>query len=210
MNGRVHAAIGAATATTACLVMQQSDLKYVGFAVSASIFGSLVPDIDADGSSKFKSIFKKFLIGFIIFGIIVFIDLKNKNIEMNEIITYIKHSKFLIGLILFVILCIIGMCTSHRSFTHWLVTTILFTIPVYLMFNIPFAIFFAAGMFSHQIFDCLNKKEQKLFWPIQKDCARYKFESESGPSSAIGIIALAIFIVELAIMYHEPFFEFFS
>ena len=202
-------AIGSAATITTCFCMQKTDIKYVGLAVAAGALGSIVPDIDAEGGSTFKKIFKTLLVGTLLFALILFLEYKDQNLDARILVEQMKGSKFIIGFLLFIVLCIIGMFTPHRTFTHWLIAIPIYSLPIYLMFGIPFTIFFAIGFLSHQLIDLLNKKKQQFLFPLPMDCATYKFESESGPSSAIGIMALVLFIVILILMYHTQILNFF-
>lgn len=107
----------------------------------------------------------------------------------------------MIGALLFLIVCIVGYNTPHRTFTHWLIGLVCFTIPFILMTNITLGLWFGVGMLSHQVIDMLNKKKITWLFPLPIDFARYICHSSSHLSSAIGAISTVlacIFIILLA------------
>ena len=88
----------------------------------------------------------------------------------HGIIEYFANNfgiRTIIGLIAFVGLIILGVHTSHRTFTHSIVGCTLFSVAIWLMAE-PLGIAFVCGFLAHIIIDILNKKPgNQYFWPIK-------------------------------------------
>lgn len=203
MNANVHMSVAAATTTTVLLVTGHTDPKLLTTGLVCSMLGSIVPDVDANDESKFKNMFKKFMSVFIIILIAFGFYAYNNHITVSDAIRYILNCQWLTGGLIFIVLCLIGYFSSHRTFTHWLIAIPMFSLGFYMMFGKIPTIFFAIGMLSHLIIDLLNKKEQKLFFPIPIDCCLYVCESDSGLSNLIGVSAFCLTVFEIYKTYGE-------
>lgn len=203
MNAKTHMAVGAASAATICLLTNNTEIANVTPAICMSIFASLVPDVDANDESKFKNLFEKFLKIVIVFAIIIYLYSLYNHIQIKDLTTELFKSQFMIGLGIFAIVCLIGYFTSHRSFTHSIIAIPIFSIGIYIIFGKELTIFYAIGMLSHDLIDCLNKESIKLFFPLQFDCSLYKCEASSGTASAIGILFTIITVMELLYIYQD-------
>ena len=203
MQANVHMIIGATTATSICLLTQNTDPKVLIPSTVIAIFGAIVSDVDAEEQSKFKNMFEKFIEILILIGMGAWIYMHITQTTFDVIKAYLLQSRILIGILIFTIVCLIGYFTKHRTFTHWLIAIPIFSIGICLIFGFKLTIFFALGLLSHDLIDCLNKREILLFFPIKKNCALYKCESESGTSTAIGFVFWVIFIFEIFYMYQD-------
>lgn len=205
MQANVHMIIGATTATSICLLTQNVEPKVLIPSTAIAMFGAIVSDVDAEKRSKFKSMFEKFIKILILIGIGTWIYMHVTQTSFDVIKSFILQSKILVGISIFTIVCLIGYFTKHRTFTHWLIAIPIFSIGICLVFGFKLTIFFALGMLSHDLIDCLNKEEIQLFYPIKKNCTLYKCESESGTSTAIGFVFWVIFICEILYIYQDTF-----
>lgn len=202
MNANVHTSIGLATASGIALlapIMNGHDKITLGLGFGCAIVGALIPDIDANGDSKAKIEFRKVMSLLSIFGIVT-VGYALTTGRLQEIASSFFHSMHGVGALLFLIACIIGYNTPHRTFTHWLIGLVCFTVPFILMTNITLGIWFGIGMLSHQVIDMLNKKKITWLFPLPIDFARYICKASSRLSTIIGSIATVlacIFIILL-------------
>lgn len=102
--------------------------------------------------------------------IIVGVSLLLDKYFQNGLCDYIVENsgiKTIIGLVAFIGLVIIGVHTSHRTFTHSILGCALFSVSVWLI-AAPLGIAFVCGYLAHIIIDILNKKPgNQYFWPIK-------------------------------------------
>lgn len=187
----VHTYVGLATASGIALLvpaMNGSDKVTLTLGLGCAIVGALIPDIDANGDSKAKIEFREVMSLLSIFGVAT-IGYALTTGKLQEIASSFFHSIHGVGALLFLITCIVGYSTQHRTFTHWLIGLICFTIPFIMMTNIILGLWFGVGMLSHQCIDMLNKKKITWLYPLPFDFARYICKASSGLSTAIGSIS---------------------
>lgn len=202
MNANVHTSVGLATASGIALLvptMNGSDKVTLTLGLGCAVVGALIPDIDANGDSKAKKEFKKVMSLLSIFGIAT-VGYALTTGRLQELVSSFFHSKQGVGALFFLIACIVGYNTPHRTFTHWLIGLICFTIPFIMMTNITLGLWFGVGMLSHQVIDMLNKKKITWLYPLPIDFARYICKASSRLSTIIGSIATVlacIFIILL-------------
>lgn len=191
MNANVHTSVGLATASGIALLvpaMNGSDKVTLTLGLGCAVVGALIPDIDANGDSKAKIEFRKIMSLLGIFGVAT-VGYAITTGRLQEIASSFFHSVHGVGALLFLIACIVGYNTPHRTFTHWLVGLVCFTIPFIMMTNITLGLWFGVGMLSHQVIDMLNKKKITWLYPLPFDFARYICKASSGLSTAIGSVS---------------------
>lgn len=132
-------------------------------AVMGGVIGGLICDIDIwDNGFKPRRFFEKF-IAIKITAVLLLFDF----IFRLGICEYIFHRNkqfLMIGGILFGILCLIGMKSAHRTFTHSFTGLVLFSIAFWFLYP-PIVYSFMFGFLSHIVLDLLNKKKIRLFYP---------------------------------------------
>lgn len=191
MNANVHTSVGLVTASGVALLvpaMNGSDKVTLTLGLGCAIVGALIPDIDANGDSKAKIEFRKVMSLLSIFGVAT-VGYALTTGRLQEIASSFFHSIHGVGALLFLIACIVGYNTPHRTFTHWLIGLVCFTIPFIMMTNITLGLWFWVGMLSHQCIDMLNKKKITWLYPLPIDFARYICKASSGLSTAIGSVS---------------------
>lgn len=191
MNANVHTSVGLATASGVALLvsaMNGSDKVTLTLGLGCAVVGALIPDIDANGDSKAKIEFRKVISLLGIFGVAT-VGYALTTGRLQGIASSFFHSIHGVGALLFLIACIVGYNTPHRTFTHWLIGLICFTVPFMMMTNITLGLWFGVGMLSHQCIDMLNKKKITWLYPLPFDFARYVCKASSSLSTAIGSIA---------------------
>lgn len=191
MNANVHTSVGLATATGVALLvpaMNGSDKVTLTLGLGCAIVGALIPDIDANGDSEAKIEFRRAMSLLSIFGVAT-VGYALTTGKLQEIASSFFHSMHGVGALLFLIVCIVGYSTPHRTFTHWLLGLVCFTVPFIMMTNITLGLWFGVGMLSHQCIDMLNKKKITWLYPLPFDFARYICKASSDLSTAIGSIS---------------------
>lgn len=191
MNANVHTPIGLATASGVALLvpaMNGHDKVTLSLGLGCAIVGALIPDIDANGDSKAKIEFRKVMSLLGIFGIAT-VGYAISTGRLQELASSFFLSIHGVGALLFLIACIVGYATPHRTFTHWLIGLVCFTVPFIMMTNTTLGTWFGVGMLSHQLADMLNKKKITWLYPLPIDFARYVCKASSRLSTIIGSIS---------------------
>lgn len=191
MNANVHTSVGLATTTGLALLIPSMQYESpLGYSVclGCAVVGSLIPDIDANGESRAKRGFQGTMC-FLILLTIALSVVSYTSGTLTDLLSSFLSSLRGIGFLLFTLVCIIGYKTSHRTFTHWLIGLICFTIPFIMMTDLRLGLWFGCGMLSHQLIDMLNKKKITWLYPLHIDFTRYICKASSTLSSIIGVIA---------------------
>ena len=194
MNANVHMSVGLATATGLALVtpvMQCSKPMDYAVCLGCAVIGSIIPDIDANGESKAKKEFRKFM-GCLLLISLVVTYLAHTSGNLSTLVGSLSTSNKFIGLVLFVVCCLIGYKSDHRKFTHWLIGLVCFTVPFIMMTNLRLGLWFGAGVLSHQLIDMLNKRKIQWLYPLPIDFARYICKASSTMSNVIGGISIVL------------------
>ena len=199
MNGEVHIPIGLATAGVISLavpLMQPHSMEMAAGVVICGSIGALTPDIDANGDSKAKQNFRKFILLLVIaifvgkyYGVAQMPTLKGWN---------------LIGGIGLFICYLYGYTRKHRHFTHELRGLIIFSIPSFLCLGLCNGLWFFIGMLSHQISDMCNHGKILWLYPIKKEknFSRGWFSGSSAAAEIIGMIAW-LFVLMIVNVYSK-------
>lgn len=161
MDGKTHAALGAATALIAIRPTKPEDLVITA-AVGA--FAGLLPDIDTGG--KAAPIVRKITAGFI--AVILFFVAQAK-VTGGSIIDSINSSGIainLLGIAILIGFSIYGSTQPHRGFTHSIIACVIASFSAYLVFK-GITAAFVVGYLSHLIADVFNKKGEQFLWPLK-------------------------------------------
>lgn len=178
MNSNVHIPVGIALSLTASMalpVMQPDTMPEMLLGLSLATIGSVIPDIDINKKGEGMLKCAKTTLSMICtltLGAVY---------ELN----YINIPCFAIV----VVSLIIGLFSSHRRFTHWLVGLFTFNVGVIGVVGFKIGLWFFFGMLSHQLLDMLNKKEVQWLYPLKLDFSRYLVSSDSKISKLIGVFA---------------------
>ena len=70
------------------------------------------------------------------------------------------------GVVVFFLLCIPSRRSAHRSYSHSLLSMVLFCASVYLI-SPPLMPYFAVGFASHIVLDLMNFQPLRLFFPLR-------------------------------------------
>lgn len=193
MMGKTHIFMG--TAAALALTFADTPIEILS-ALAGGAVGGMMPDTDLDSLKNIKDINTKAIAGTIA-GICFATDFFFK-CGMIESIRNSNHTLALIGLAAFIVLYFIGAFASHRSFTHSILATILYSTAVGMMCR-PLAISFAIGFAAHIILDCTNKKGVKVFYPLKKKIRLKWFYASKKANIVFYYIGIALTIVFMII-----------
>lgn len=199
MNAEVHTPVGVATAAGLSLIIPAMKIDSVPTLIvctGCAALGSILPDIDANGDSVAKKQFRK-VISFAIISLAIISLYYLKEGYFSKLVDSMFTPNRGWFTILFLGLCLYGYHSDHRTFTHWLIGLLSFTITFTIMVgSFTYGLWFGAAFLSHQLIDCLNKRKIYWLYPLKIDFARYICYANSTMSTIIGGIA-SIFIIVL-------------
>lgn len=185
MNSEVHMPIGLAAAgmlSAVIPVMRPDSLETAaGLAVCGAV-GALTPDIDANGDSKMKREFRKF-----VFWAAIIIAVSLRYGTSMHVLSGFKWWN-IVGLVALIGCYIYGYTTKHRTFTHELRGLIAFGVPAFMLLGIQGGMWFMIGMLSHQLADMCNYGKIHWLSPVdrEKNFSRGWFRGTSLESRLIG------------------------
>lgn len=155
-----HLAMGIASAVA---VTRPDTVPKCLVAIMGGVIGGLLCDIDLFGNGyKSRKFFERF-IAVKITAIILLIDFVFK-MGICQFILERDRQFLTAGGILFGVLCLFGIRSAHRTFTHSITAMLLFSLAFWLIYP-PIVYSFMIGFLSHVILDLLNKKKITLFYP---------------------------------------------
>lgn len=166
MSGKTHVVCG-----IACVLMlpcRKQGIDIIPVLFSAAV-GAELPDIDTHVSSAIRWTWSLIFAFFISIGITEYYRVYSENtlIEyFKKQAEYTQPIKYIWGVV-FVILCLAGMYSKHRSFTHSFAALLMYSYLVYQILGDYWVSFFI-GYSSHLLLDVLNKKQIRLFYPVKK------------------------------------------
>lgn len=189
MMGKTHIFMG----TAAALALTSPDTP-IGIlsALAGGAVGGMMPDTDLDSIKNIKDVNTKAIAGTVA-GICFAVDFFCK-CGMIESIRNSNHTVALVGLVGFIALYFIGAFADHRSFTHSILATLLYSTAVGMMCR-PLAIPFAIGFFAHILLDCTNKKGVKMFYPSKKKLSLKWFYASKKANIVFYYIGIALTVV---------------
>ncbi|MCM1132017.1 MAG: metal-dependent hydrolase [Ruminococcus flavefaciens] len=189
MMGKTHIFMG--TATALALTFADTPIEILS-ALAGGAVGGMMPDTDLDSLKNIKDLNTKAIAGTIA-GLCFAVDFIFK-CGMIESIKASNHILALIGLVAFIVLYFVGAFADHRSFTHSLLATVLYSTAVGLMCR-PLAIPFAIGFLAHIILDCTNKKGVRMFYPSKKKFKLNWFYASKKANIVFYYIGIALTVV---------------
>lgn len=164
MTGKTHCIAAVAAAIT---IVHPKEPEVILLGGSLAFLGGLTPDVDLFQSKLGRKI-SRFMIS--IFSILLLLLLLKQSfdfhlsdwIPLEQLFQSIPK-----GPLLFLLLCSIGLNTKHRTFTHSVLSGLLFTLCIYLCLP-GYWIYFLIGFCSHLLLDLCNKEGIELFFPLEK------------------------------------------
>lgn len=161
MTGKTHIAVGAAVSLSViqCLGGPSWPLALLGGAV-----GGMLPDTDVAGSSGSKELRRAWAILAVLVAVLLLADhLLGSNLAASFVRTFSYQQ--LAGAAVMVAVCALGRASGHRGFSHSLVALVVASLGVRLLYE-PLTTAFVVGYASHLVLDLLNKRPERLLWPL--------------------------------------------
>lgn len=170
------------------LLMQPKTLPELVLGTGVAAIGSVISDIDIGTSGSRKELNKILcLLAAAVAMTIAAEYIWNIGIYQKLMMKYSSNTRMYGSIIIFAVICIFGMATPHRSFMHSMLAGFLLCscVEVFLPLMVPY---FAVAYCSHLVLDGLNKKPERLLYPIGKGlCLRI--------CSSRGIVNKLLFVV---------------
>lgn len=163
MMSKTHITMGVAVSM---LVTHPESPETCLLSIAGGAIGGVLADIDTlknDSSDKDALIGQLISLGVsvVVFALDYFLNLGTcRSIALRD------KTELIIGLVIYIGLWVVGFITKHRTFTHTLLATILFSAAIYMICP-QLLIPFAAGYLTHLLLDLLNKKDIQLFFPLK-------------------------------------------
>jgi inner membrane protein len=175
MTGKTHAAVSMALTSPFIRISEPKTFILIPFA----LFGSLIPDVDADYSLAESASYT------FIFIVTAFILIYSSN---NKVTIY--------AIVALIVLSILGKCTEHRTVMHSIMGMLVFLVPIVLIS--PYgAIPFAMGYITHLIGDYYTGDGIKLLFPKQKRYGKRLFYNQSKDDRSIRFTFIMMTIIIL-------------
>ena len=201
MMRNTHIAMGVASAVA---ITNPSNISECLVAVMGGAIGGVIGDIDImDSDYKNDDFFEKF-IGIKIAGMILFLDFLLQA-GICEYIINRNRTLVIAGGIAFCILCVVGIRSAHRTFTHSLLGLFLFSAALSFLYP-PVVISFAIGFVSHIVLDLLNKKKVRILYPSKyKTCLGLCYANKKLNTILmyVGTISSALLILKCLLSYYK-------
>ncbi|MDO4554838.1 MAG: metal-dependent hydrolase [Lachnospiraceae bacterium] len=200
MTGKTHCT---AAVASAIIIIQPREPETLLLGAAAAFLGGLTPDVDLFQSKLGRKI-SRFMIS--IFSVLLFLLLLKQTFQFN-LSAYIPIDLLLESLpkgpLLYLLLCSMGLNTKHRTFTHSLLGTALFTLCFYLCLPACW-LYFLLGYLSHLFLDLWNKEGMELFFPLEKRVSIPICKSKNTYANAL-MVSVSICVIAI---YLFRFFTF--
>lgn len=209
MNSAEHIGIGLATSEAIGLLIPQmkpDSILSLGSALLIASVGATIPDIDSNAISKPKKAVLT-AIAVVLVGTAAIMKLAPG--AMTEIGgVMLKHISIIqiVGIAILLISTLIGLKSSHRTFTHQFIGLALFSTGIFMALGVYLGFWFSAAMMSHQFADMLNYGRIEWLFPVKANFSRKLFKSQSFPASMLGIAcsttAVLLIIYKYSFVFH--------
>ncbi len=178
MTGKTHIAVGAAAALATA--------KYVPLALTGEVpmitggastlaclaagaAGGLLPDADVSTSEASQQLRRAWWLLVAVIASAFGADALAGSDLAAQAVAFVRAAgtNQVAGVAVIVAVLACGRASGHRGFSHSFVATALFFGGAYLAAP-ELALAMAVGYFSHLVVDLLNKKPERLFWPVSR------------------------------------------
>lgn len=191
MDGKTHAALGAATTLW---IMQPKSPVDLALTVGIGAVAGILPDVDLQ-QSKASNLMRRVVLAAAALLVVLVGDSKRKGITLIQLLTGSAFVVQLLGLAIILAFYFYGSKQPHRGFTHSAVAELIAVLAFYL-FDPSLAPCVIVGYTSHLVIDLFNTKGEQLLWPYD---GRWCF----GLCKANGAAALGVRLVSYlaAVLY---------
>ena len=192
MQGKTHIAIGVALSLA---ILHPETATGIVADVAGGAIGGWLCDIDLkkkDLNYDSGKLSNFILIAFVV-GIALFLDKRIGNGICDYVISHWGQIS-IVGIVMFLCLCIIGLFSSHRTFTHSILALILFSASLGIV-CFPLMPAFFIGYLSHIMIDLPNKKGEQIFFPAKKRVCFNWCVSNGTADTVLRLIGVAVSVI---------------
>lgn len=184
MLGKTHMAVGI---TAGLAIMHPENIQELIAGTGALTIGSVISDIDVGTSESHKDADRIIALSCLAF---IAVAAAEAVFHLGIYQRLMRNSSLLrvvAGIVAFLLICAFGKEQPHRSFMHSVLALFLLTGCTQIFFPLV-APYFAIAFMSHLIIDLLNRKNERLLYPL-------KHGFSLGICSSKGIVNRILFTV---------------
>lgn len=186
MTGKTHIAVGAAASLAVAGSLGAPSLLV---ALLGGAIGGLLPDTDVASSTGSKELRHAWAALAVLFAALLMADhLLGSNLAASFVSSFSYQQ--LAGVAIVVAVCALGSASGHRGFSHSVVALVVTSLGVRLLYE-PLCVPFAVGYASHLVLDLLNKRPERLLWPLRRGFCLRLCESGRLVDSALFVAGIA-------------------
>jgi inner membrane protein len=163
MLGKTHLVIGV---TASLAILQPASVPELVIGTGAAAVGAVISDIDSGTSSSHREADKIIITVALVLAAVAVVESVFHIGICQRLMQHNSIARILSGLAGFLLLSIFGMTQPHRSFMHSVPALVLLSACVEICFPMAVPYFFVAFL-SHLLTDLLNKKGERLLWPLK-------------------------------------------
>ena len=187
---KTHIAVGIAAALTAT---QPQSAEAFCIAVLGGSIGGVICDLDNQFSHASRDARLGSLLTMGIAAAVLLLDFR-LHMGIGRAIFRLQTPRQWAGTVGFAAMCLLCMCSGHRSFAHSLLAMGLFCGALHLTGS-PILFSFACGFLSHILLDALNKRPVLIFFPLSKGVCLNLFYADGVANAVLGALRLLAAIV---------------
>ncbi len=196
MQGKTHLAAGIGAAV---LLNPVNTLPELVLGIGAACIGSIICDVDHRQSTSRGDADKAVAITLIAVIALAAVEWRFHLGILDRFTASTFGARQIAGALGMIVMCALGILTSHRRLLHSLVGMGLFSACVWLLS--PFCMFFFLTAYaSHLVLDLFNMKGIQLYWPM-KNLYCLKMFKTGGVIDHL--IFLAFLVIDTLTIYHK-------
>lgn len=195
MTGTTHVPAGVATSL---VILRPTTVTGIIAAVAGGAIGGWICDIDVRDNAVDRDMVESLLLMAVITTICVAIDFLHGGGLCDYWMSHWGISA-VVELALFAAFLIVGVASSHRTFTHSFIAMGASTTLVWFLLR-PLAPAYLIGYASHIALDLFNKKGEQLLWPLSPKVSFNLCDADGVANRIIGGISVAVAFALSAIL----------
>ncbi len=190
MLAKTHITVGMATAL---VVARPETVPALICAVAGGGLGGWISDVDVRGNPDAREVLKS------VPGMAALVTLSlvlDKLFDLGIVSSILASAGpgAIFGAALFCVLAVVGMGTSHRTFTHSLLCCALWGLGACLV-HPGLGVAISVGLASHLILDLFNMRGERLLFPLKKTFCLGRCPSNGRANTALGTMGLVSTLV---------------
>lgn len=163
MLGKTHMAAGVAASL---LIMQPKNIQELILGTGVSAIGAVISDIDSGTSERHKDADKIIFMTLAAAAAMIAIEYIWHVGLYRKIMSNSSAARIVTAFAAFLVICAFGKEQPHRSFMHSILALALLAgcVAVFLPLMVPY---FSIAFISHLVLDFLNRKGERLLYPLR-------------------------------------------